>query len=78
MDSRAEISFEIKERVGVICTYDNGWSKEVNVVSWNGSVPKVDVRDWSPDHQRMTKGITLHEEEARGLVRVLADRYKEV
>ena len=66
------IAFKIVKHIGVIATYDNGWAKELNIVSWNDAVPKFDIRDWSPDHARMTRGITLHENEARSLMNVLA------
>ena len=35
----------------------------------------MDIREWDPDHARMTKGITLFEEEAETLVKALAHRY---
>ena len=64
-DFDREISFDIVESLGVITTYSTGWSKELNLVSWNGATPKYDIRDWSPDHNRMSIGITLHEKEMR-------------
>ena len=71
-----EVRFEIKEHIGVIGSKENGWTKEVNIVEWNGGAGKVDVREWDPDHKRMSRGITLFEEEAEKLTRALADRYK--
>ena len=62
------IIYEIKEHLGVICNYDTGWTKELNVVSWNGSASKYDIRDWDPAHERMSRGITLHPTEMRALV----------
>ena len=35
MSSR-EVTFEIKEHIGVISENNKGWTKEVNLVSWNG------------------------------------------
>ncbi|MCR5097842.1 MAG: NERD domain-containing protein [Lachnospiraceae bacterium] len=40
-------------------------------VSWNGAEPKYDIRDWSPDHEKMGKGITLTDEEAEILKSLL-------
>jgi hypothetical protein len=54
---------------------ENGWTREVNIVAWNDGPGKVDIRDWDPDHKRMTKGITLFEDEAENLTKVLARRY---
>ena len=70
-----EVYFDLMEHVGVLANRENGWAKEVNIVAWNGGKPKVDIRDWDPAHERMTKGITLFEEEAEKLVKVLARRY---
>ena len=70
-----EVYFDLMEHVGVLANRENGWAKEVNIVAWNGGKPKVDIRDWDPNHERMTKGITLFEEEAEKLVKVLARRY---
>lgn len=70
-----EITFRIVKRIGVLQTYDVGWSKELNIVSWNGSTPKYDIRDWSPDHERMTKGITMFEDEARNAAKILAEHF---
>ena len=58
-----EIVVEIKESLGVIRKNGNGWTRELNIVSWNGSVPRYDIREWSPDHTRMTRGITLTRDE---------------
>ena len=43
----------------------------MNLVSWNGYDPKYDIRDWSPDHTRMTKGLTFTAEELGELRRIL-------
>ena len=56
----AEIKFEIVEHIAVLAKRSNGWTRELNVVSWNGQTPKVDIRDWSPDKTSMKKGITLN------------------
>ncbi|HOX32210.1 MAG TPA: PC4/YdbC family ssDNA-binding protein [Spirochaetales bacterium] len=68
MDSKdREVSFEIASRLGVLGAGSKGWSKELNLVSWNGREAKLDIREWSPDHQKMGKGTTLTREEAAAL-----------
>lgn len=62
------ITFEIREYLGVVSVHDSGWSKELNIISWNGQAPKYDLRDWDPHHERMSRGITLHPAEMRKLV----------
>ncbi len=68
-----DITFEIIESVGVISSSTNGWNREVNIVRWNNGNPKLDIRDWSPDHTKMGKGIALRNEEAALLRSILED-----
>ena len=63
----SEIKFEIIQKIGVLSVTGKGWSKELNLVSWNDRPPKYDLREWSPDHETMTKGITLTAEELASL-----------
>ena len=69
-----DVTFEIKEHVGVIATNDTGWNKELNIVSWNGATPKYDIRDWDPSHARMSKGITLLDSDMKSLVDLYLSR----
>ena len=62
-----DIKYEITERLAVLSTSSRGWSKELNLVSWNDRPAKFDLREWAPDHSRMGKGITLSDEEAKML-----------
>lgn len=68
----AEIKFEIIRSLGVLSVGSRGWQKEINLVSWNERKPKVDIRDWAPEHEKMGKGITLNYEETKKLQEVLA------
>ncbi|HDR7687595.1 TPA: YdbC family protein [Bacillus toyonensis] len=63
----ADIKFEIKENLGVVSQSPKGWTKELNLISWNGKEPKYDLRDWAPEHEKMGKGITLTVEELKTL-----------
>ena len=67
----AEIKYEIKNTIGTISESAKGWTKELNMISWNGASPKYDIRDWAPEHEKMGKGITLSEEEAKILYQLL-------
>jgi hypothetical protein len=68
----AEIKFEITETIGTLSESSRGWKKELNLISWNGREPKYDIREWSPDHEKMGKGITLTKEEADRLIELLS------
>ncbi len=67
----AELKFEITKELGVLSENAKGWTKELNMVSWNEREPKYDLREWSPDHTRMGKGITLTEEDITALRAIL-------
>lgn len=67
----ADIKYEIVEELGVLSENAKGWRKELNLISWNDAAPKYDIRDWSPDHEKMSKGITLTKEEIEKLKEIL-------
>lgn len=75
--SEGTIEYTIHEHIAVLdCIRgcETPWRKEVNIVSWNGGVPKVDIRDWSEKHDRMSRGISLTEEQADKLTMALGQR----
>lgn len=74
-NASTEVTFEIMEHVGVLESRNDGWTKEVNIVSWNGGPAKIDIRDWDPAHERMSRGITLMEDTAEKLAMALSARY---
>ena len=67
----AELTFEIKECLGVLSENARGWTKELNLISWNDREPKYDIREWNPDHSRMGKGVTLSAEEFENLRKLI-------
>jgi len=69
-----DVTYEIIEEIGIISTQDTGWTREINLVRWNGGVAKYDIRDWDPYHERMSKGITLTEEEMRRMLNAMRKR----
>ncbi len=70
-----EFKYEIINSIGVI-SENNSWKKELNRISWNGNEPKYDLRDWSDNHEKMGKGITLTEEELRALKKIIDEEVK--
>ena len=63
----AEIKFEIKETIGTLAESAKGWTKELNLVSWNDKPAKYDIREWDPEHEKMGKGITFTSQELKAL-----------
>lgn len=69
----AEIKYEIKETLGVLSENNKGWSKELNLISWNDREAKFDIRDWAPERGKMGKGVTLSKDELIKLREILND-----
>ena len=72
-----DITFDIVKAYGVLSEMKGGWRKELNLVSWNGRNPKLDIRDWSPEHDKMGKGVTFTREEAEKLAEMLNTALKD-
>ena len=70
-----EFKYEIINNIGII-SENNSWKKELNRISWNGNEPKYDIRDWSDNHEKMGKGITLNEDELRKLKIIIDEEIK--
>lgn len=69
----AEFTYEIIKKIGVISEDKRGWTKELNLISWNNRDPKYDIRDWKHDEGKMGKGVTFTKEEIKDLLRLLED-----
>ncbi|MCL2634033.1 MAG: PC4/YdbC family ssDNA-binding protein [Oscillospiraceae bacterium] len=73
----ADFTYEVTKELGVISENAKGWQTKLNLVSWNGNEAKFDIRPWSPDGERMGKGISLSEEEMKQLVDLFNSRDEE-
>lgn len=69
------VTYEIINEIGVVSD-DGKWRLELNPISWNGREPKYDLRKWSPNHEKMGKGVTLTEEELIALSEILSEEKK--
>lgn len=67
----SNFNYEILEEIGQVSESFKGWTKELNLISWNKRDAKYDLRDWAPDHEKMGKGITLTKEELKSLRELL-------
>ena len=72
----AEFSYEVTEEIAVLSESPKGWTKEVNLVSYNGRPAKIDIREWAPEREKMGKGVTLTEEEAKALMEALQKHFE--
>lgn len=53
-------NFEIKE---TMLALPQKSETDIYRISWFGKEDKLDIRGWSEDHSKMTKGISLTEDE---------------
>ncbi len=67
----SEVKYEIVKQIGILSKSSSGWTKELNLIRWNDREPKYDIRDWSPDREKMGKGVTLSKEELAALKELL-------
>lgn len=70
----SDFKFEITEHLGTLSESARGWTKELNKVSFNDRPAKYDLREWDPEHQKMSKGVTLSDEEMEILSKILKDK----
>ena len=50
-----EIQYEIVKEIAVLSKGDSGYTKEINLISWNGREPKYDIRSFSPNREKCGK-----------------------
>ncbi|MGL5915916.1 MAG: YdbC family protein [Culicoidibacterales bacterium] len=60
-----KFTYTIEQNLGILSQSNQGWTKELNIISWNGHPAKYDLREWAPEHEKMAKGVTLTVEEMR-------------
>ena len=68
-----EIQYEIVKEIAVLSTSESGYTKEINLISWNGKEPKYDIRTFSPNREKCGKRITLTADEAAVLLKALQE-----
>ena len=52
-NSERSVTYKILDHIGVLATYKNNWSKELNLIQWNDRSPKFDIRDWDAEHEHI-------------------------
>ena len=67
----ADFKYEITQELGVISESKSGWTRELNLVSWNDRAPKFDIRDWAKKKKKMGKGISLSADEIGNLKKII-------
>jgi hypothetical protein len=58
----AKFKYKVTQIHGRLSESSKGWTEELRSISWNDREPKFDIREWSSDHEKMGKGVTLSKE----------------
>lgn len=61
------MEFEIYRQHAALSRPNNGWTKELNLISWNRREPVYDIRSWNEDHSKCGQGVTLTASEMEAL-----------
>ena len=69
-----DFNYEIKKRLGIL-SQNGEKTLELNLVSYNGREPKIDLRRWDRNggEEKLLKGLTMTNEEAAALFEALTD-----
>ncbi len=65
--------FSIFKHVGNISKRNNGYTKELNMIFWDGREPVYDIRTWNDDHTKYGKGVTITPGEMKKLQELIKD-----
>lgn len=77
MSDKKEFSYQITQKVAVLSQSSDGrYTTEENYISYNGGKPKLDIRKWDRQNDKMFKGISLNDSEAEALKAALVQGVK--
>lgn len=49
----------IYKHMGNLAKPNNGWTKELNFISWDDREPVYDIRTWNATHTKYGRGVTI-------------------
>lgn len=65
--------YVIYRHIGELSELNNGWVKELNLISWSDREPVYDIRTWNEDHSKYGKGITITSKQMTVLKELLSE-----
>lgn len=74
LNNKDPFSYEIIEHIAVLHTDKNGFRKEINLISYNGKDPVVDIRNWTP-RNKMSRGVTLSIDSFKQLLAIAKNKF---
>ena len=67
-----KIDYIVTKHIATLSENKSGnYTLELNMVSYNGAPPKLDLRKWNRTTGKILKGLTLTDEEAEALKKAL-------
>lgn len=70
--SEREITFKVIEHIGIFDDSSEKWVGQVNIVSWNNSPAKIDIRYWNVEDPTKNRKVgALKGEAAKRLAELL-------
>ena len=63
--------YTIYNHIGDLSKSNNGWTKELNLISWDDREPVYDIRTWNTDHTEYGKGVTITPSQMSALKKLL-------
>ena len=65
--------YTIYRHIGELSSPNNGWTKELNYISWGDREPVYDIRTWNAEHTEYGGGVTLTASQMAVLKELIAD-----
>ena len=65
--------YQIYKHIGALSQPNNGWTKELNFISWDDREPVYDIRTWSHDHTEYGNGVVITAGEMKELLELIKD-----
>jgi len=74
---QSNYNFKIHEKIGVVSEKPNGWTLELNIVSFNGRDATYDLREWRNDHTELRTGARFSESDLKPLTELIGKYLEE-
>ncbi|MBR3295469.1 MAG: hypothetical protein IKI62_04395 [Clostridia bacterium] len=68
---QSNYNFTIHKKIGVVSEKPNGWTLELNIVSFNGRDAKYDLLEWRNDHTELRTGARFSESDLKPLMELI-------
>lgn len=67
--------YTIYKHIGNLSQRNNGWTKELNFISWDNREPVYDIRTWNEEHTAYGEGVTITASQMEVLKKMIATTF---